>query len=144
MSYFRTDSGLCIYHLLIWSNFNLLHSSQWITFPIQSCLLLLCEFSGLAYYMINHFIWLHTLANLLHIINFHWYNWFFWHYFVLLLRDSVSFIRFPFLSHVQTSHVQFHQFVIWSIHTIGFLPIYYYYYYLFFPFFCFFHSIPFH
>ena len=31
-------SGLC--HLVISSNFNFLHNSQWITFPIQSCLVL--------------------------------------------------------------------------------------------------------
>ena len=34
----RTDSGLCIYHLFVWSNWNFLHNSQWITFPTQSCL----------------------------------------------------------------------------------------------------------
>ena len=28
----RTDSGLCIYHLFVWSNFNILYSSKWITF----------------------------------------------------------------------------------------------------------------
>ena len=38
-SHFETDSGLYIYHLSVWSNFNLLHNSQWITFPTQSCLL---------------------------------------------------------------------------------------------------------
>ena len=32
-----TDSGLCTCHLLIWSNFNLLHNSQWMTFPTQLC-----------------------------------------------------------------------------------------------------------
>ena len=40
VSFSRTDSGLCIYHLLAWSNFNLLHNSQCITFPTQSCLVL--------------------------------------------------------------------------------------------------------
>ena len=32
-----TDSGLCICYLFVWSNLNFLHSSQWITFLIQSC-----------------------------------------------------------------------------------------------------------
>ena len=32
-SFTGTDAGLCIYHLFIWSNFNFLHISQWITFP---------------------------------------------------------------------------------------------------------------
>ena len=36
----RIDSGLCMYHLVVWSNFNLLHNSQWIIFPIQSNLIL--------------------------------------------------------------------------------------------------------
>ena len=34
----RWDSGLCTYHLFVWSNFNFLHNSQWITFPTQLCL----------------------------------------------------------------------------------------------------------
>ena len=39
-SFSRTDSGLCIYHLVVLTNFNLLHISQRITFPIMSCLVL--------------------------------------------------------------------------------------------------------
>ena len=36
----RMDSSLCMYHLSSWSNFNLLHNLQWITFPTQSYLIL--------------------------------------------------------------------------------------------------------
>ena len=36
----RTGAGLCIYHLLVWSNLNFLHISPWITLPTQSCLAL--------------------------------------------------------------------------------------------------------
>ena len=36
----RTNSGLCLYNLLVWSSFYLLHNSCWITFPTQSCLVL--------------------------------------------------------------------------------------------------------
>ena len=39
LSYSRADSGLCIYHLVVWWNFSLLHNSLWITFPTQSCLI---------------------------------------------------------------------------------------------------------
>ena len=39
-SFFRTDAGLCIYHLLVRSNLNFLHISQWITLPTQPCLVL--------------------------------------------------------------------------------------------------------
>ena len=35
----RTDSGLYIYHLLVWSNLNFLHNSQGITLPTRSCLI---------------------------------------------------------------------------------------------------------
>ena len=34
----RIDSSLWPYHLAVWSNFNFLHNSQWITFLTQSCL----------------------------------------------------------------------------------------------------------
>ena len=40
VSFFGTDSGLCIYHLFVWLNFNFLHNFQWITLPTQSCLVL--------------------------------------------------------------------------------------------------------
>ena len=33
VSFSRRDAGLCICHLFVWSNFNFLHSSQWITLP---------------------------------------------------------------------------------------------------------------
>ena len=39
-SFSRTGAGLCIYHLLVWSNLNFLHISQCITSPTQSCLVL--------------------------------------------------------------------------------------------------------
>ena len=40
VSFFRTGAGSCIYHLFVWSNWNFLHISQWITLPTQSCLAL--------------------------------------------------------------------------------------------------------
>ena len=40
VSFSRTGAGLCIYHLLVWSNLNFLHISQWIALPTQSCLTL--------------------------------------------------------------------------------------------------------
>ena len=39
-SFSNADSGLCIYHLLVWSNFNFLHDFLVITFPLQSCVVL--------------------------------------------------------------------------------------------------------
>ena len=40
VAFSRTGAGLCIYHLLAWSNLNFLHIPQWITLPTQSCLAL--------------------------------------------------------------------------------------------------------
>ena len=40
ISFSMIYSGLSIYHLFVWSNFNFLHNSQWITLPTQSCLIL--------------------------------------------------------------------------------------------------------
>ena len=40
ISFFRRYSGLYIYHLSVWLNFYVLHNSQWIIIPTQSCLVL--------------------------------------------------------------------------------------------------------
>ena len=39
-SFSRTGTGLCIYHLFVWSNWNFLHISERITLPTQLCLTL--------------------------------------------------------------------------------------------------------
>ena len=59
VSFSRTDAGLCISHLLVWSNFNFLQNSQWITLPIQSCLVLYSFCVSLQhslYYVICRFV----------------------------------------------------------------------------------------
>ena len=33
VSFTRTVTGLCMYHLFVWSNFNFLHISQWLPLP---------------------------------------------------------------------------------------------------------------
>ena len=38
VSFTRTNSCFCIYHLVVWSKLNLLHYSEWITSPVHSCL----------------------------------------------------------------------------------------------------------
>ena len=50
--FFKTDSGMCIYHLLLWSNLNFLYNSQWITFPTQSCLVLYSFWANLQHSLI--------------------------------------------------------------------------------------------
>ena len=58
VSFCRTHSELYIYHLFVWSNFDFLHNSQWITFPTQSCLALYSFSANLLHLFI---IWLAVL-----------------------------------------------------------------------------------
>ena len=108
VAFSRTGAGFCIYHLLVWSNLNFLHISQWITLPTQTCLALYSRCANLLHSLI---IWLmvsslspHSLHLLfcwvLSILALKW--------FILMAlscaairRDSVSLLKFPFLSHVQ-------------------------------------------
>ena len=105
VSFSRTGAGLCIYHLLAWSNLNFLHISQWITLPTQSCLALYSFCANLLHPLI---MWLmvsslspHLLfCCVLSILALIWL--------VLMAlfcaairRDSVSLLMFPFLGHVQ-------------------------------------------
>ena len=58
-----TDSGLSLYHLFVWSNFNFLHSFQWMTLPTQSYLVL---YSFYAYLLHSLIMWLIVLSLLPH------------------------------------------------------------------------------
>ena len=105
VSFSRTGSGLCIHHLLAWSDLNFLHISQWITLPTQSCLVLYSFCANLLHSLI---MWLmvpslspHSLHLLfccvLSILALIWL--------VLMAlfcaairRDSVSLLKFPFLA----------------------------------------------
>ena len=107
MSFSRTDAGLCIYRLFIWLNLNFLHISHWITLPTYSCLVLYSFWANLLHSII---MWLlvsslsqsnlHLLFScVLSILTLIWL--------VLMAlfcaaiwRDSVSLLRFPFLSQV--------------------------------------------
>ena len=55
----RTDSGLYVYYLLVWTNVNLLYNFKWITFPTLSCRVL--YFFGTC--------WLHSLIMWLNILS---------------------------------------------------------------------------
>ena len=96
--------SVCTYHLVVWSNFNLLHNSLWITCssPLRtSFVLLLYQLSEFAYYVIWCFIYVSissTFAILLHIIHFSSI----WLVLVELsctaiIRELVSFLRYPLL-----------------------------------------------
>ena len=104
----RTGAGLCIYHLFVWSNLNFLHISQWITLPTQSCQVLYFFCANLLH---SHIMWLivsslspHSLPLLfccvLFILAFIWLVLMAL-FCAVIRRDSVSLLKFPFLSHVQ-------------------------------------------
>ena len=63
VSHFLGSSGLYIYHLSVWLNFNLLHSYQWVTFSIQSCLLLYSFHASLLYLLNYHYYYLQAEYN---------------------------------------------------------------------------------
>ena len=77
VSFSRTDSGLYIYHLFVWSNLNFLHSFQRITLPTQSCLVLHSFCANL----------LHSCCFVASYLFLLWYDCFLWHCFVLLLEE---------------------------------------------------------
>ena len=107
VSFSGTVARLCLYHFFVWSNLNFLHISQCITFPTQSCLvsysfcanllhslmwLMVSPLSPQNLYLLSCCV-LSILASI-------------WLIFMALFcaairRDSVSLLRFPFLSHVQ-------------------------------------------
>ena len=97
VSFSRTGAGLCIYHLLVWSNLNFLHISYWITSPTQSCLALYSFCADLLHSLIMWLI-VSSLSPHTYICYFVasylfslWYDWFLWCCPVLLLGE----IPFP-------------------------------------------------
>ena len=64
----RIGAGLCIYHLLAWSNLNFLHISQLITLPIQSCLVLYSYCANLLHSLIMWLMVTFLSSNSLHLL----------------------------------------------------------------------------
>ena len=62
-SFSWTGARLCIYHLFVWSNWNFLHISQWITLPTQSRLALYSFCANLLHSLI---MWLIVSSLSLH------------------------------------------------------------------------------
>ena len=108
MSFSKTGAGLCIYHLLVWSNLNFLHISRWITLPTQSCLVLYSLCANLLHSLIMRLIISSLSQHSLHLL-FCWVLSIFALIWLVLMalscavirRDSVSLLRLPFLSQVQ-------------------------------------------
>ena len=107
-SFSRTGAGLCIYHLFVWSNWNFLHISQWITLPTQSCLALYSFCANLLHSLIMWLIVSSLSPHSLHLLFCCVLSILALIWFVLMAlscaairRDSVSLLRFPFLNQVQ-------------------------------------------
>ena len=95
-SFSRTGAGLCIYHLFVWSNWNFLHISQWITLPTQLCLILYSFCANLLHFRLLcdwSFRLCHCIANIYCFIASYlfslWYDWFLWRCPVLLLEGRM-------------------------------------------------------
>ena len=105
---FRTGARLCIYHLLVWSNLNFLHISQWITLPTQWCFALYSSCANLLHSLITWlmvsslsphslhllFCWVLSILALIWLVLMALFC-------VAIRRDFVSLLKFPFLSHFQ-------------------------------------------
>ena len=107
VSFSRTGTGLHIYHLLVWSNLNFLHISQWITLPTQSCLALY-SCANLLHSLIMWLIVSSQSPHSLHLLFCRVLSILALIWLVLMAlfcpairRDSVSLLRFHFLSQVQ-------------------------------------------
>ena len=64
VSFSRVDSKLCMCQLFGWSNLNL-HNSRWITFPNQSCLVLVSFWS----YLLHSLIIIIIICSLLRVFH---------------------------------------------------------------------------
>ena len=123
LSFSWTDVGFCIYQLFVWSYLIFWHNSQWITIPLQSCLVIYSFWANMLHSLI---VWLMVSSLLPH--NLHLL--FCCVKFILALielvlialfcaaieTDSVSLLRlvFPFLATSMFPHVCI---AYWSLKT---------------------------
>ena len=131
VSFSMTNSDLCKHYLVVWSNFNLLHNFQRVTFPTHSSLLFYSFDASLLHLLIMWFI-----VSLLSLYNLHLFSKCVWSIFtraqlVLLalfsdVIDSVSHLRFffSFLVIHRSSLKQFPKFAARNIRAVVFLPIF--------------------
>ena len=101
VTFSKTDSGLCIYHLLVWSHLNFLHISQWFTLPTQSCLVLYSFCANLLHSLIMWLMVSSLSPHKLHLLFCGVLLMVFMTMFCAAIRrDSVSLLKLLFLSHV--------------------------------------------
>ena len=119
VSFSWTDFGLCIYHLILCSNFNLLHDSLWITFPTQSFIILYFFYSSLLYSITMFHFFLRITFTCVFRFSL-WYNWSSWRFFFLCWYQK----RFGFSLEVLFSlsslffNFRLLYFVLWLIMTL--------------------------
>ena len=106
---YESHSGLCIHHLIVWSNLSILHNSQLITFHAQSSIVLYSFCSSLLYLLM---MWL-TISSVFP----HYYYLLILEFFTPSLADG-----FPLEAEWQQVSSSFQDF-----------HYYYYYYYYFTP-----------
>ena len=87
VSFSWTGAGLCIYHLIAWSNLNFLHISQWITLPTKSCLALSSFCVNLLHFII---LWLMVSSLSSHSLHFLFY----YYYSLRVFHTSVNWWAF--------------------------------------------------
>ena len=104
VSFSRTDSGLCIYHLFVRLSLNFSHNSQCITFPTQSCTVLYSLCANLLHLLIIFRLYCHIIyiCYFVRLVYFCFpivspYDVFC----AAIRRDSVSHLSFLFLCYVQ-------------------------------------------
>ena len=108
VSFSRTGAGFWIYYLLAWSNLNFLHISRWINLPTQSCLAWYSFCASLLHLLVMQLLVSSPSPQSLHLLFCCVLSILalIWLVLMALLcaairKDSVSLIKFPFLSHVQ-------------------------------------------
>ena len=138
VSFSRTDLRLCLYHLFVWSNLNFLHNSRWITLPTQSCLVLYSFSTDLLHLFILWFIVLSqsphnlplqfcyvlsilalTLLVLMALFS------------AAIRKDSVSLLKFSFLSHVHVFSREIPPVSRLKYHKVAFFPFFFFLLFLF-------------
>ena len=108
VSFSRPYAVLCIYHLFVWSYFNFLHNSQWITLPTQSCRVLHSFCANFLHLLITWLIISYLSPQnvyllfccVLSILDVIWIV-LMWLFCPAIRKDSVSLWTFLFLSHNQ-------------------------------------------
>ena len=107
VSFSKTDAGLPIYHLFVWSNLNFLHNSQQFTLSTQSGPVLYSFCANLQHSLIKWFMVSSLSPHSLYLLFccFLSIPAFIWlvlmaFFYTIIKRDSVSFLRLPFLSYV--------------------------------------------